>query len=263
MGEVANWVPALTVNGLFLALIFLLRNLIGSRLTQSVKHEYDDRLERLKNDLQREAKEVEDMRATVLSSLSGDRSVIFSRKIKAIDELSDAFYSYRSESGVVATMALLNVEGILSVYKNNIDVGSFVSKLKNKRREDEGEVLRKAEIAKPYVSKWSWGLYVAYRSLVTHERIRMDALGAGLDPAEIVDTAAALEVLKVALPSYAQKIDSEGMKIFPRLLIVLEDTFSEELRNVLAGAEEDVVLIERSSRIVDAVRRADKDGGSA
>jgi hypothetical protein len=48
MFESISWIPSVVTTGLFSVVVFFSKNLIITRLTNSVKHEYDAKLETLK-----------------------------------------------------------------------------------------------------------------------------------------------------------------------------------------------------------------------
>ena len=46
-----NWLPAITTTGVFAVALWLCKKLIATRLTKSVEHEFNEKLEKIRADL--------------------------------------------------------------------------------------------------------------------------------------------------------------------------------------------------------------------
>jgi hypothetical protein len=66
---------------------FLARNLITARLTRAVQHEFDEKLMRLKQEIETKARQAESLRETAFSASLAQRSAIAAKRIEAAEGL--------------------------------------------------------------------------------------------------------------------------------------------------------------------------------
>ena len=81
--ELIPWLPALTTTGLLAAALWLGRELISNRLTKSVQHDFDKKIESVRADLraseERFKAELREKEAEIAALRSGALSVLASR----------------------------------------------------------------------------------------------------------------------------------------------------------------------------------------
>src|SRR5690348_2399930 len=93
-----NWIPAISATTLLALALLLSRKLLITRLTKSVQHEFDAKLETLRSQLRQNAvsftaelRQRDDAiaaaRAASLSALASNRAVLDKRRIDAVDEI--------------------------------------------------------------------------------------------------------------------------------------------------------------------------------
>lgn len=69
MDQISDWLPALTTTTLFGGALWLARSLISTRLTNSVKSEFDSKLEILRSELKSKEAQIESLRSGAMSGL--------------------------------------------------------------------------------------------------------------------------------------------------------------------------------------------------
>jgi hypothetical protein len=85
---ILNWAGQSAVSAaLVLILGYLCRNLIETRLKQSVQHEFDQKLTAFKSQLEEEVRQRESMRNTALSALLSQRSALAMKRVEAAQGL--------------------------------------------------------------------------------------------------------------------------------------------------------------------------------
>ena len=96
--HIMEWIPAITTTALSGVALWLGRNLIFTRLTKSVEHEFNGRLEtlkaqlrdseeRLKAELRNRESEIAALRGGALSALASRQAALDKRRLEAVDQL--------------------------------------------------------------------------------------------------------------------------------------------------------------------------------
>jgi len=207
-----DWIPALSTTSLLALALWLSRNLIITRLTNSIKHEYDKKIEQLKTelrqneesfkaDLRAKESQIDALRSGALSGISNRQSAIFERQLAAIEQLWDSVMSLGPAKYVSSMMAVIKFEAAAKEAAKNPRVKEMFSVIGNVdlNKLDTNKALK----ARPFISPLAWAYYSAYQAIVMHAVLRLQMLKNGLDMAEVIDTKKVTELIKVALPHYS------------------------------------------------------------
>lgn len=111
-----DWIPAISTTSLFAAILWLCRDLISTRLSKSVQHEYDAKLatlraelekanERFKAEIRKNETQISTLQSGVLTTLSSRQAAIDTRRLEAIDQLWKSVNELRICKGVSAFMS--------------------------------------------------------------------------------------------------------------------------------------------------------------
>lgn len=243
-----EWIAAISTTFLLAAVLWLSRNLIITRLTNSVRHEYDTKLESLKADLKAKSSQIDALRSGALSGVTTRQAAIFQRRLTAIDLLWDTVVSLGPAKAVSAWMAVVKFEAAAKEAANNprfremfsmignIDLNSFQTNQALKTR--------------PFVSPLAWAYYSAYQAIVIHAVARLHMLKNGIDMVEVIDTKNVTELVKVALPHQVQYIEKYGPSAFHYLLDELENNLLAAFQLMLNGDESDQLTLEKAAAII-------------
>ncbi len=115
------WLPALTSTGLLAAALWFGRELISTRLTKSVQHEFDKKIEairtelrtseeRFKAQLREKEAEIAALRSGALSVLASRQAALDKRRLEAVDQIWSAFNALTPARSIAASMATFNFE---------------------------------------------------------------------------------------------------------------------------------------------------------
>jgi hypothetical protein len=243
-----EWIAAISTTSLFAAALWLSRNLIFTRLTNSVRHEYDTKLENLKADLQAKASQIDALRSGVLSGVTTRQAAIFQRRLAAIEQLWDAVVSLGPAKSVSAWMAVVKFEAAAKEAAKNPrfrEMFSMIGSIDlNSLPTDQA--LR----TRPFVSPLVWAYYSAYQAIVLHAVVRLIMLKNGIDMVEVIDTKNVTELVKVALPHHVQYIEKYGPGAFHYLLEELENNLLAAFQLMLKGDESDQDTLEKAAAII-------------
>ncbi|MBF7144138.1 MULTISPECIES: hypothetical protein [Pseudomonas] len=160
-------------------LAFLFKTWITERLTSSIRHEYDSKLEQLKSDLKAQADEnlallkaELDLQAERLkiasASFSDVQKATIAKKIEAVDHIWGATRRARGlVPGVVTLLDVLTDEELsnLSASPQLRDMLALIRAVKPMQLLPE--IFGDADIARPHVGEYIWALFSTYHGLLS------------------------------------------------------------------------------------------------
>lgn len=243
-----EWIPAISTTLLFAAALWLSRNLIITRLTNSVRHKYETKLENLKADLMGKASQIDALRSGVLSGVTTRQAAIFQRRIAAIEQLWDAVVSLGPAKAVSAWMAVVKFEAAVKEAAKNPRLREMFSMIGS--IDLKSLPTNQALKTRPFVSPLAWAYYSAYQSIVLHAVTRLHMLKNGIDMIEVIDTKNVTELVKVALPHQLQYIEKYGPGAFHYLLEELENNLLVAFQLMLKGDESDQDTLDKAAAII-------------
>lgn len=259
-----EWVPAISTTTLLAIVAWLGRNLIATRLTSAVKHEYDEKIESLKASLRKneeafradlKAKEtqIDALRSGALSGIVNRQAVLYERQLNAVEKLWEAVIFLSSAKYISQFMASVKFdvsaqeaarnEQFREFFKKiggNLDINSF-------KTEDASKV-------RPFISPLTWAYYSAYQSIIIHSVVKLHFLQNGID-SKYLDTTAITKLIKVTLPHQEEYIEKYGTSAFHFLLEEIETKLLLEIDNMLRGEKSDRESIEKAAMILKEAER--------
>jgi hypothetical protein len=258
-GIIMEWFPAITTTALLSLIIWLSRNLIITRLTNSVRHEYDEKLESIKAELRKNEQEfkaelkiketqIDALRSGALSGLSNRQNAIFVKQVEAIENVWDSFNSLGQAKLVSNQMAVIKFEFAAKAAATDPKVRelfSIIGKIDLEKIET-----KKAQMARPFISPLSWAYFSAYQAIVTHAVAKVQMLKLGLDQVDIIDNKNVLKLVKTALPHQILYIDKYGVEALHHLLDELEEKLLMSFQSMLKGEELSEEHIRMASEII-------------
>lgn len=255
-----EWIAALSTTSLFALALWFSRNLIITRLTNSVRHEYDQKIENLKAELRRneeilkadlsaKASQIEALRNGVLSGLTTRQALIFERQLTAVEQLWDAVVSLGPAKAVSAWMAVVKFEAAAKEAAKNPRFREIFSVVGNVDLNDLQTNL--ALKARPFVSPLVWAYYAAYQAIVVHASIRLHMLKNGIDMVEVIDSKHVTSLVELALPHQVEYLVKFGPSAFHYLLDELENNLLSAFQLMFKGDESDKDTLERAAAIIE------------
>jgi len=256
---IENWIPAITTSSLLGGVLWLLRKVIASRITNSIKHEYDKKLARLNTELKKseasfnaELKDKEyqinALQNGALTSIVSRQEVLYQRKIEAVSQLWEAVISLGTAKAISAQMAVIKFETAAKEAAINPDARKMFSMMGGDVELSNVET-KGASLARPFLSPLAWAFFSAYKAILVHAAMRMKALQLGVDQ-DFADIENITNLIKVALPHQEPFINKHGPEAFHHLLDELEENILAELRLMLQDKEWDKESIERAANIL-------------
>ena len=254
-----DWIPAISTTSVLVILVWLFRNLIITRLTNSVKHEYDEKIEELKTqlrqneesfkaDLRANETQIEALRSGALTGIANRQSTIFEHQIKAVEQLWEAVVSLVPAKAVSGWMSVVKFEAVAEEAEKNPRLREMYSMIGNFDLNDLQT--KRALKTRPFVSPLAWAYYAAYEAIVLHAVVRLQMLKNGVNMPEVIDTEGVSKLVKLALPNQLEYIKRHGPSAFHFLLEELESKLLGAFQLMLKGQEADKDTLENAAAII-------------
>lgn len=254
-----DWLPSITTAGLVATVFWLSRNLIATRLTKSVQHEFDKKLESirtnlreseevLKADLRAKETQISSLRSGAISAMASRQIALDRRRLEAVDQLWSTFTILSSAKNVSRVISGYDFEKLLEESARNQRlresfkiVGNFVDV---KKLDLSGSTK-----ARPFVTPMAWAIFSAYQAIIMQGVAKVELVTSGIGK-NFLDKDATIELIKAALPHHEEYINKCGDSGYHFLLEELEATLLVEIQRMLAGESSDKASIEQAALIL-------------
>ncbi len=208
--DVGQWIPPVITTSLLGAALWLGRNVIKIRLTNSVAHEFNTKLEAmrsefrrgeelLKADLRSKEAEIAALRAGVLEAMASRQIAIDKRRLDAIDQLWASVTGLAPAKALSSFMAVFHFEPTAAEAARNPQFRQLFEVM-GTRFDFKSLDLREAAKARPFVSSMAWALYSAYSAICAINVAELQILKSGLDGKDLMRTDVVVKLVKAALP---------------------------------------------------------------
>lgn len=255
-----EWLPAISTTSVLALTLWLGRNLIITRLTNSVKHEYDKQIEQIKADLKAKETQISALRSGALSGVANRQAVIFEKQLNAIDYLWDCVIALAPAKNVSAMMVSIKFEAAAKESAKNPQFREIFEIMGKFDIEQLGQI--SASKVRPFISPLAWAYYSAYNAIVMNAVLRMHMLKSGLDTPDILDTKNVEQLVKTALPHQLEYIEKYGPSAFHYLLEELENKLLLAFKLMIDGESNDKEALERAAAILKETEKLMSDNAS-
>lgn len=247
MEKLMYWLPAIFSTSSLAIILFLSRNLILTRLTNAVKHEYDTKLELLRSDLSRKDREIESLRQVGFSGLQQRQNILFNKQVDAIELLWAATCKLDLGKPISTMMQRLKTSEISNVITHDKKLQQFFKYISMHIDMQELASINPLP-ARPFISKLAWAYYSAYSAIVWHYVVQAKLFESGLSD-NLLDVEKIKTIVHVALPHQKEFIDEFGSDALGYLLDELQDKILLELESIMNGETLDASGLEKAAKI--------------
>jgi len=270
--QLIEWIPAVTTTGLLSLVLWLSRTWIKVRLTSSVQHEFDKRLEELKAEfrvaeksleanLAKRSAELEALRSGALSGITQRRALLDKRRVEAIDQLWGALVRNHSARNLAMTMSALKLEELAKLVTKDHRIREFV------KMSGVGFDVSKLDYvsgvyARPYVSDMAWALYSAISAITGYYVAHWVALSNGIDSRRMVDNESVQKLIVAAMPEYKEYLEKHGISAAYHLLDRLDSLLIKELNRMALDHQQDKESIQQAAEILEQARNLEEKASS-
>lgn len=258
--EIVPWLPAVTSTGLLAAILWLCRELISTRLTKTVQHEFDKKIESIRADLraseerfkaklrEKEA-EISAIRSGALSVLASRQAALDKRRLEAVDQLWTAFNALAPARGIAANMSIIKFESAAQQAERDPNVRQLFEIMGN-GFDPKSLDLSGAAKARPFINPLVWAIFSAIRAVTMHSVVRWQVLKSGLGTSDYSDHEAIKKLVIAALPHYSDYLEKNDPSVYYYVLEALDERLLAEIQNMLSGIESDKASLEQAAEII-------------
>ena len=240
---------------------WLFRNLIAARLTKSVEHEFNQKLEgirsqfrdseeRLKSRIRAREAEVAALRTGALATMASRQAALDRRRLDAVDELWTTVTSLSPARALASQMVVIKFEEMATASQHDSKVREFIDTTIGIGFDPMAIDYASAAKARPFVTPMVWAVYIAIVAITTQYILRWKVLKLGIGPKDYVDHEGVKKVIVAVLPHYAKYLDDAGPDAYYYVLEALDSRLLEEIALMLSGAASDQAAVQRAAEIV-------------
>jgi hypothetical protein len=262
--QLTDWIPALTTTSLLSLALWLSRALITARLTRSVQHEFDEKLEQLKSDfraaeksleatLAQRSAELESLRAGALSGITQRRALLDKRRLEAIDQLWGTLIRNQSARSLAMTMSVMKLENIAEQVGRDDRLRDLI-KVSGGGFDPSKLDYVTASLARPYVSDMAWALFIAIQAITSYYVAHWVALSNGIDSRNMVANDAVQKLILAVTPEYKEYLETNGLSASYHLLERLDTLLLGELNLIATNYQQDKESVEQAAEILEHAR---------
>jgi hypothetical protein len=271
--QLIDWIPALTATGALSVVLWLLRSVITTRLTNTVKHEFDAKLEHLKAEfrasertleakLAQRSAELEALRSGALGGIAQRRALLDKRRLEAIDQLWGTLIRNQSSRSLAMTMAVMNLEELGKQVKEDRRVSEFV-KVAGGGFEPSKQDHITGSLARPYVSDMAWAIFSAIQAITSYYVAHWVALSNGIDSRKMVANESVHKLILAVMPEYKEFLEKSGLSSAYHLLEQLDLRLIKELNRMALDHQQDKDSIQQAAEILEHARKLDEQAHAA
>jgi len=253
MSEISEWIPAISTTSIVVALAWLSKSLIITRLTNSVQSEFNSKIEKLKSDLNLKEAQIESLRNGAMSGLMTRQSSLYQRQLHAIDELWDSVKELEKAKYISEALVSLKFEECAKESVKNPNFREFINDIGGNFKV-ENMNLSGARKARPFLTPLAWAYYSAYSAIIMSAITKIHILKVGVeDPQKYFDSESTKKLLKTVLPLRSEYIDKYDSSTHHYFLDEIEQLILIELQNIQNGLKTDKENAARAAEIIKEV----------
>lgn len=209
----------------------LFKNAIKSKIDASIKYTYNERLTRLEAELKNYNDESSTLRNNILLGLNSRNKLLHEARINAVNELWGTVQKLKKNPLVLSTILTIPNDS----KGKNVVIREIFSKI---TLDDDTVNIDKANLAKPYISKYGWALFEAYSAVHVLSYMQVKILL--IDTDSDVDILSSLvKTVSEALPNRKEYLQENGLQGIMPLIPELETALLDELQSILDGTIDD------------------------
>lgn len=255
----SDWLPAVSSTGALAVILWLGRNLIANRLTKSVEHEFDRKLEvikaeqrrseeHLKGEIRAKESQIVALQSGALTSMASRQQAIDKRRLEAVDQIWSSVLALNPARFAALTMSVIKFEAAARESERDPKARQLFEMMSmglDPKKLDTSA----AQKARPFVSAVVWASYSAYAAVCMHAAMRMLALrhGTGTD---FADTDAINKLIVAALPHYERFVGENGPSVYNHVLEALDAKLLQDIQSMLKGSEGDRETVAQAAEII-------------
>ncbi|WP_108063755.1 hypothetical protein [Poseidonibacter lekithochrous] len=238
-------------------LLFIFKTVIKEFFTNSIKHDYDIKLEVLKSELTQNENDLKALRESALEGVSKRQSILYKKQIQSVEILWKDVIILSKYKYISSLINSLNFEKASVLAEKD-------TKIRDTFKMIEGEYNIKTvdffagENVKPFISELGWAYYKAYKLIIQNDMLKFEILKIGLNEESLYNNKTLENLLIATIPEKKDLIINKTITSH-YLFEILEEKLLRELKKFLKGEENNKESIELASKIMKEVDKIQKE----
>lgn len=242
--EFVAWIPSIGIATAISILTYVFRNWFIVRITSSVKHEYNAKLEVVKSELKATEQELlfklkvrdgelQALKSGALSNMSQRQAVLYEKQVEAVERIWFVISLTSTLKIIPAMLSSFKMDEVSKAISTNPNLQEMFKMMGNNVDNEKIKEMN-ANASRPFVSALVWAYFSAYQTIVFHYIAQLKLLEMGME-LKFVKTEDMIELIKRLLPHQAEYIDKFGPDAAFYLLDEVETKLLNEIDNMLKG----------------------------
>lgn len=274
-----NWLPpewqaAITTSAVGSLLVtagcFILATLFKASIEKGIQNGMDIKIEtirsefrkseiELQNYLKSKEAQIEALRSSALSGLATRHAALDKRRLEATEKVWGTAIHLGQLKLAAKAVGAMNIEYAITVASKADAEGTKYRELADIIWKtfgvDKYKAAESIDVERPFVSPYVWALFTAYRHSLSHPIIQLNCMRTGVGSSILADPKPLLNMMKTAIPSKEEVIESSGPRIFPDLIDELEELLLVEIQKSLNNDDVDQENICKATKIIMAAEK--------
>ena len=250
---------------MILGVLWLLRHLILTRLTASVRHEYELKIESMRSDLRKTEEtfkvelhskqaQLDKLRDTLFSGFLQRQSVSYQKTVAVVDIIWCRVVKLEKVEGYLRILRSTKYDAAMKLSSENLRVKDMFENVFSSLSIESIDA-NDSLSCRPFMSKASWALFYAYHSILAHGFLKIEMLKNGIEyHKDVVDDESIKQVILAVLPQKKDLMASMTPESYSYFIQEIKELLLLELRNMLEGREQDEQILARSTAIIEAAQ---------
>lgn len=265
--DISTWIPTTVL----VILGFLGRNLIKTRLSASVQHEYNAKLKALESelratekslaaDIEAKQREIDALRNGPLTLISKRQELVFDRRVDALDKIWNSVCESKRLHNAPSTLKSLDISKIAQSKTINSDLAKFVSDITSNIQLEDLNFFKEYYRYRPHVSILVWAYFAAYEAIIYKSIFTVHILRKQMDTALLnIQDKSAFYLIKTALPELNLTEENFRFDMSYDYLEFLESRLLEAIKFDLQAHDLDEQSINRANSVISAAKNLIKE----
>lgn len=236
------------------AAAWLSRTWLKERLTASVRLETEQKLARLKSELESANQRIRDIASVGASANSQVESALMEHRIAAVKKVWESVQDWQQVSVATMMVSVLPDEWIKKYASDPGTKSSFEQVFKGINHLDFIKKQNETELVRPFLSEPAWALYSAYHSFLSARLIKAFLLTLhGIDHAEMLSRFNERDLVKKSAPEEILALyDQSSYAGTEPYLRFLREKMLSEFREFLSGKRAGNQAVQDAAQILRA-----------
>lgn len=233
---------------------WLSRTWLQERLTASVRLETEQKLARLKSELEAANQRIRDLASVGTAANSQIESALVEHRIAAVKKVWESVQSWQQVSVATMMISVLPDEWMKTNASDPGTKSTFEQLLKGVDHLDFMKKQNETELVRPFLSEPAWALYSAYHSFLSARLIKASLLTlSGIDHAEVLSRFNERDLVEKSAPEEILAVyDRSPYAGTEPYLRFLREKMLAEFRDFLSGQRAGNQAVQNAAQILKA-----------